>query len=76
MDDDFRLTVNQVASQAKCDPCTVRCYADAGFIECRRLASGMRLLRPTAVAKVRALRAERMSRRGKYPRVGRVEVSA
>lgn len=67
-DDDFRLTSGLVAAKVPCDQGVVRQYADAGWIECRRLANGVRLFRPSSVEKVRRLRAERLARRGKYER--------
>jgi DNA-binding transcriptional MerR regulator len=74
-DDDFCLTTGSVAAKAHCDQGIVRTYADAGWIECRRLANGVRLFRPSAIEKVRRLRAERLSRRGKYVRSPQVEAS-
>jgi len=64
MDENFSETTNTIAAKVPCDPGTVREYADAGWLECRRLASGIRLFKATAVEQVRKVRAERMARRG------------
>lgn len=68
MDENFSETSNTIAAKVPCDPGTVRDYADAGWLECRRLASGTRLFKPSAVERVRKLRAERLARRGRPPR--------
>lgn len=62
----FTETTNTVARAVDppCDPGTVRDYADWGLIECRRLANGVRLFKPSAVSEVREIRAERLGRRG------------
>lgn len=62
--EEFSETVNTVAHGVPCDPCTVRVYADSGLIECKRLASGLRLFKPSATALVQQIRAERLARRG------------
>jgi hypothetical protein len=69
-DENFALTSNDVAAQVPCDAGTVRDYADWGWVEHRRLASGVRLFQPSAVAQVRKLRAERLASRGRRPAVG------
>ncbi len=62
--DTFSLTTAAIAHAVPCDPGIVRLYADMGWLECRRLSNGVRLLKPSAVEKVRKLRAERLARRG------------
>jgi hypothetical protein len=69
MDENYTQTSNTIAAKVPCDPSLVRAYADAGWIECRRLASGVRLFKPSAISAVRKLRAERLARRGGRPRV-------
>jgi hypothetical protein len=69
MDEDYSETSNAIAAKVPCDAGTVRDYADAGWIECRRLANGIRLFKPTAVAAIQKLRAERLARRGGRHRV-------
>jgi hypothetical protein len=66
LDEQFTLTTSAVAREVDppCDPSTVRDYADWGLIECFRLASGVRLFKPSAAAEVIRIRAERLSRRG------------
>jgi hypothetical protein len=64
MDENFSETSNTIAAKVPCDASTVRDYADAGWIECRRLANGIRLFKPSAVNSIRKLRAERLARRG------------
>lgn len=64
MDDIFSETTSTIAAAVPCNGATVRDYADWGLIECRRLANGTRLLKPSAVEKVRKLRAQRLARRG------------
>jgi hypothetical protein len=72
--EEFTESTTSIAAQVgaldgrPCDPGTVRDYADLDLIEHRRLKSGARLFKPSAVAKVRKLRAERIARRGKHPR--------
>ncbi|HEX4025887.1 MAG TPA: hypothetical protein VHX52_14475 [Steroidobacteraceae bacterium] len=70
-DEPYTETTNTVAALVPCDPKLVRCYAAWGWIECRTLASGMRLFRPSAPEKVRRIRAERIARRGRYLRNAR-----
>jgi hypothetical protein len=62
----FTETTNTVARAVDppCDPGTVRDYADLGLLECLRLANGVRLFKPSAAAKVREIRAQRLARRG------------
>jgi DNA-binding transcriptional MerR regulator len=64
--DQFTETTNTVARAVDppCDPGTVRDYANLGLIEYRRLANGVRLFKPSAVKKVREIRAKRLARRG------------
>jgi hypothetical protein len=65
MDTDiFSETTNAIAAAVPCDAGTVRAYCDWGWIECRRISNGVRLLKPSAVEKVRKLRTERLARRG------------
>jgi hypothetical protein len=64
MDENYSETSNTIAAKVPCDASTVRGYADAGWLECRRLASGVRLFKASAVERVRKLRAERLGRRG------------
>jgi hypothetical protein len=67
----FSLTTNTLATMVNppCDAGTVRDYADAGLIECMRLANGVRLFKASAAADVARIRAERLSRRGgRHPR--------
>lgn len=68
LDEAFSETTNAVAARVPCDPQLVRAYAASGWLECRTLASGMRLFKPSASERVRAIRAERLARRGKYKR--------
>jgi hypothetical protein len=60
----FTETTNSIAAAVPCDPGTVRDYCDEKLLEHRRLPSGVRLLKPSAVKDVRALRRERLARRG------------
>lgn len=62
----FTETTNTVARMVNppCDAGTVRQYADLGLLECQRLANGVRLFKPSAAARVREIRAERLARRG------------
>jgi hypothetical protein len=60
----FSETTSSIAGAADCEPGLVRNYCDWGLIECRRLKSGMRLLKPSAAEKVRKLRTQRLARRG------------
>jgi DNA-binding transcriptional MerR regulator len=62
--DSFPLTTNEVAAAVPCDPGTVRAYCDCGLLEHQRLANGMRLLKRSAIDRVREIRAERLARRG------------
>jgi hypothetical protein len=64
MDENYSETSNTIAAKVPCDASTVRGYADAGWLECRRLASGVRLFKASAVEQVRKLRAERIAHRG------------
>ena len=68
MDENYSETSNAIAAKVPCDAGTVRDYADAGWVECRRLANGIRLFKPSAVNAVRKLKAERLARRGERPR--------
>jgi hypothetical protein len=63
--DEFTETSNAIAGAVPCDPSTVRDYCDWGLLEHRRLANGIRLLKPSAVERVREIRTERLARRGK-----------
>lgn len=60
----FSETTNAIAAAVPCDAGTVRDYCDWGLLEHLRLANGVRLLKPSAVARARAIRAERLARRG------------
>lgn len=62
--EEFSATVNEIARRALCDPGTVRGYADHGLVECRRLANGVRLFRPSAWRQVADILAQRLARRG------------
>jgi DNA-binding transcriptional MerR regulator len=64
MREEFIETVNEVARGARCDPSTVRVYADAGLVECRRLANGTRLFRRSASKEVAQILANRLAKRG------------
>lgn len=61
----FSLTTNAVAGAVPCDAGTVREYCDAGLLEHQRLPNGMRLLKASAVDRVREIRAEHLARRGR-----------
>jgi DNA-binding transcriptional MerR regulator len=61
-------TAATVAAKAGCAPDLVRAYTKAGHIPSRQLANGIRLYRSSAVALVRKIKAERLSRRGRYVR--------
>lgn len=65
MDENFSETSNTIAARVPCDASTVRLYADAGWIECRRLANGIRLFKTSAVDTVRKVRAQRRAHRGR-----------
>lgn len=56
---EYSGTTGSVSREAGCLPETVRRYADAGLLDCRRLADGTRVFRSDAAARVRALMAER-----------------
>lgn len=71
LDEPFSETTNEIAARAGCDPSLVRIYARNGWIESRMLVNGMRLFKSSASERVRAIRAERIARRGRYPRVQR-----
>ncbi len=65
--EEFTETSNAIARAVPtqpCDPSTVRFYADQGLIECRRLANGIRLFKPSAALRVEEIRTERLARRG------------
>jgi DNA-binding transcriptional MerR regulator len=69
MDENFTETTNPIAARVPCDASTVRDYADAGWVECRRLANGTRLFKPSAAEQIRKLRAQRMAHRGNRRRI-------
>jgi hypothetical protein len=60
----FTETTNAIAGAVPCDAGTVRDYCNWGLLEYQRLSNGIRLLKPSAVARVRELRTERLARRG------------
>jgi DNA-binding transcriptional MerR regulator len=64
MSEEFVETVNEVARGARCDPSTVRVYADAGLVVCRRLANGTRLFQRSASKEVAKILARRLAKRG------------
>jgi len=70
-DEMFSETPNSIAGAVPCDPGLVRDYCDWGLLEYRRLRNGTRLLKPSAVERVRKIRAERLARCGRYPRAVR-----
>jgi DNA-binding transcriptional MerR regulator len=57
-------TTTSLANKAGTTAETVRLYTQLGLIECQRLPNGVRLYRSEAVARVKAIFAERMARRG------------
>jgi hypothetical protein len=62
----FTETTNSLARAVEppCDAGLVRQYADMGLLECQRLANGVRLFKRSAAARVAAIRAQRLARRG------------
>jgi DNA-binding transcriptional MerR regulator len=62
--DGFTETTGSLARKAGVLPETVRAYGDMGLIECKRVANGMRMFRPSAVTQVRRILAERLANRG------------
>lgn len=62
--DDFTQTSSSIARVADCTAALVRKYADEGLIECKRSTDGRRLFPHSAADTVRALKAERLARRG------------
>lgn len=62
----FTETTSAVAGAVNppCNEGTVRVYADAGLIECIRLANGVRLFTRSAAAEVARIRSEHLARRG------------
>lgn len=60
----YSETTNAIAGAVPCDAGTVRDYCDWGLVEYMRLANGVRLLKPSAVRRVREIRAQRLARRG------------
>lgn len=63
--DTFSETATTIAKGVPCQPDLVKNYARWGWIESRRLANGMWLFKPSAVSRVRTLRAQRLARRGR-----------
>lgn len=63
--DDYTQTSSSIARAADCAPALVRKYADAGLIDCVRSADGRRLFASSTAETVRALKAQRLARRGK-----------
>jgi len=63
--DHFTLTTGSIARQADVLEATVRRYADRGLLEYVRLYNGVRLFKPSAIERARALKAERWSRCGR-----------
>jgi DNA-binding transcriptional MerR regulator len=57
-------TVPAIAREARVSEDLVRDYANKGLIECTRLASGVRLFKPSVAQRVREIYAERMAIRG------------
>ena len=70
MPEQFTESTNAIARAVEppCDPGLVRDYADAGLIECLRLANGMRLFKPSVALEVARIRKERIARRGNHQR--------
>lgn len=64
----WRKTTTTVAAEAGCQPNLVRLYADEGLLESRVLPNGVRLFKANAAHHVRKIKAERLSRRGRYVR--------
>ena len=65
--DTFSETAATIAERVPCQRDLVKNYAKWGWVESRRLANGMWLFKPSAVSRVRTLRAERLARRGRRP---------
>jgi DNA-binding transcriptional MerR regulator len=61
-------TTSSVAAEAGCEPSLVRAYTREGLIPSYQLPNGTRLYRRDAANRVRKIKAERLSRRGRYPR--------
>jgi hypothetical protein len=61
----FSETTSSLARKAGANPVTVREYADRNLIESLRLESGVRLFKPSAIARVQELRAQGLARRGR-----------
>lgn len=74
MEEIFSETTSSLGREAGVLPETVRLYDKLGLIESVRLANGIRLFKPSAAERVRAIYCERMARRGGHPR--RVRVTA
>ncbi len=61
----FDQTISSIARSAGVIPETVRSYVAAKLIDSIVLPNGMRLLRPSAAAKVRELKEAGLARRGR-----------
>lgn len=61
----YSETTSAIARAANVLPDTVRLYTNMGFLEHVRLKSGVRLLKPSAVQRVREIYDQRMARRGR-----------
>lgn len=64
----YSETTSAIARAADVLPDTVRLYTDLGLLEYVRLQTGVRLLKPSAVQRVREIYAQRMARRGRPKR--------
>ena len=62
--DDYTETTGSLARIAGVLPETVRAYGDMGLIDCKRMANGMRMFRPSAAEQVKKILAQRLARRG------------
>lgn len=60
----YSKTTSAIAAAVPCDAGTVRDYCDWCLIEHQRLANGFTLMKPSAVERIRKIRAERLARRG------------
>ena len=64
MDGKYTDTTTDLARLARVNPATIRLYADEGLLDFVVIRDGMRLFRTGQADRVKALRAERIARRG------------
>lgn len=67
MEREFTLTTGALSRESEASEGSVRHYANLGLIEFRLASNGARLYPKTAIERVRAIKSERMSKRGRRP---------